>query len=74
MPPLGQGAWGELGQSTRCKGQPRGSPSPWQADGAAGSAGLCVQLAASPVAPSPLLAAHSVTLAWGRICHGTPQQ
>lgn len=54
MPPSGQGAWGELGQSTPCKGQPRSSPSPWQSAGAAGSTGHCVQLAASPVAPSPL--------------------
>lgn len=68
MPPLGQGAWGEPGQSTRCKGQPRGSPSPWQAAGAAGSAGRCVQLAASPVAPSPLMWAGSTQ------CHpGTGQ-
>jgi len=55
MLPSGQGAWGELGQSIRCKGRPRGSPPPWQAAGAAGSAGLCVQLAASPVAPFPLM-------------------
>lgn len=55
MPPSRQGASGEPGQSICHKGQLRGSPSPWQAARAAGSAGRCVQLAASPMAPSPLM-------------------
>lgn len=55
MPPSGQGALCELGQSTHCKGQPRCSTFPWQSDRAAVSTGCCVQLAASPVVPSPLM-------------------
>lgn len=53
--PSGQGARGEPGHSTRCKDQPRSSPSLWQSAGTAGSAGCYVQLAASPMAPSLLL-------------------
>lgn len=55
MLPLGLGARGRPDQSTPCRVGHSVPPCLWQPAGTAGSSKCCVQLAASPVAPSLLM-------------------